>query len=154
VWGTIPEIYWRADQPVAGRFVHHRFVVRLGDREVDAREVARNPRLRERWDLLLADLRDEPPVLVLDASHRDAGGFGTHAPEDYPLGQFLADEYTQIATVRGTRIWKHGSPPHHASETPPPRTSVDISFTCIEMGRPDGTPFGSRRSTGLFQAIQ
>jgi hypothetical protein len=46
-------------------------------------------------------------VLVLDASHRDAGGFGTLAPEDFPLGQVLHDEYTQIATIRGTRIWRH-----------------------------------------------
>jgi Dolichyl-phosphate-mannose-protein mannosyltransferase len=107
VWGTIPEIYWRADRPVAGRFVHHQFVVRIGDREVDAREVAHDQRLRERWDLLLADLRDEPPVLVLDASHRDAGGFGTHAPEEFPLGPFLHDEYTQVATIRGTRIWQY-----------------------------------------------
>jgi hypothetical protein len=107
VWGTIPEIYWRANRPVAGRFVHHQFVVRLGDREVDARAIARDPRLRERWDLLLSDVRDEPPVLVLDASHRDAGGFGTHPPEEFPLGHFLSNEYTQIATVRGTRIWKH-----------------------------------------------
>jgi hypothetical protein len=107
VWGTIPEIYWRAGRPVAGRFVHHRFVVQIGDRRVDAHEVARDPRLRERWDILLADLRDEPPVLVLDASHRDAGGFGTHPPEQFPLGQILSDEYAQIGTVRGTRIWKH-----------------------------------------------
>ena len=117
VWGTIPEIHWRANRPVAGRFVHHRFVVQIGDREVDAREVARDPRLRERWDLLLADLQNEPPVLVLDASHRDAGGFGTHAPEDFPLGRVLSEQYEQIATVRGTRIWKHVSSTARTSET-------------------------------------
>jgi Dolichyl-phosphate-mannose-protein mannosyltransferase len=107
VWGTIPEIYWRSNRPIAGRFVHHGFVVKLGNREVfDARDIADDPRARERWDLLLTDLRDDPPVLVLDASHRDRGGFGL-APEDFPVGQMLRDDYTKITTVRGTRIWKH-----------------------------------------------
>jgi hypothetical protein len=106
VWGTVPEIYWRANRPVAGRFIHHNFVVRLGSRAVDARNIPDHPRVRERWDLLLADIRDQPPVLVLDASHRDRGGFGL-APEGFPLGPMLRNEYTKIATVRGTRIWKH-----------------------------------------------
>jgi hypothetical protein len=108
VWGTIPEIYWRADRPIAGRFVHHRFVIQLGDREiVEGDRVLEDARLRERWDLMLADLRDEPPVLVLDASHRDPGGFGNRPPEAFPLGEILRDEYTHVATVSETRIWKH-----------------------------------------------
>jgi hypothetical protein len=108
VWGAVPEIYWRADRPVAGRFVHHRFVIQLGDHEVPAADTALDdPRLRERWALLLNDLRERPPVLVLDASHRDLGGFGRHHAEDSPLGAVLRDEYTHIATVSKTRIWKH-----------------------------------------------
>lgn len=108
VWGAVPEIYWRADRPVAGRFVHHRFVIQLGDREAPAANGALDdPRLRERWELLLNDLRARPPVLVLDASHRDLGGFGKHHAEDSPLGALLREQYTHIATVSKTRIWKH-----------------------------------------------
>jgi len=108
VWGAVPEIYWRSDRPVAGRFVHHRFVIQLGDNEADAGDTALNdPRLRERWDLLLSSLRDRPPVLVLDASHRDLGGFGKHHVEDSPLGPVLREQYTHVATISKTRIWKH-----------------------------------------------
>jgi 4-amino-4-deoxy-L-arabinose transferase-like glycosyltransferase len=108
VWGAVPEIYWRSNRPVAGRFVHDRFVVQLGDREADAGAPALDdPRLRERWDLLLGNLRDRPPVLVLDASHRDLGGFGKHHVEDTPLGPVLREQYRHIATVTKTRIWKH-----------------------------------------------
>lgn len=118
VWGAVPEIYWRTDRPVAGRFVHHRFVVQLGDKETAAGDTALDdPRLRERWDLLLGSLRERPPVLVLDASHRDLGGFGKHHVEDSPLGQVLRDEYTHIATVSKTRIWKHKSSIDHDVET-------------------------------------
>jgi Dolichyl-phosphate-mannose-protein mannosyltransferase len=119
VWGAVPEIYWRSDRPVAGRFVHHRFLVQLGDKEAYAGDAALDdPRLRARWDLLLSDMRARPPVLVLDASHRDLGGFGKHHVEDSPLGQVLRDEYTHIATVSKTRIWKHASSIDHDAETP------------------------------------
>jgi hypothetical protein len=108
VWGAVPEIYWRSDRPVAGRFVHHRFLVQLGDKAAYAGDTAlADPRLRARWDLLLSDLRARPPVLVLDASHRDLGGFGKHRVEDSPLGPVLREQYTHIATVSKTRIWKH-----------------------------------------------
>jgi hypothetical protein len=108
VWGAVPEIYWRSGRPVAGRFVNHTFVVQLGDREAPVGDVALDdPRLRARWDLLLSNLRDRPPVLVLDASHRDLGGFGKHHVEDTPLGAVLREQYTHIATVSKTRIWKH-----------------------------------------------
>ena len=108
VWGAVPEIYWRAQRPVAGRFVNHTFVVQLGDREASVGSVAvDDPRLEARWDLLLSNLRDRPPVLVLDASHRDLGGFGKHHAEDTPLGAVLREHYTLIATVSKTRIWKH-----------------------------------------------
>jgi Dolichyl-phosphate-mannose-protein mannosyltransferase len=118
VWGAVPEIYWRSDRPVAGRFVHHRFLVQLGDKQAYAGDaVLDDARLRERWDLLLADVRARPPVLVLDASHRDLGGFGKHHVEDTPLGQMLRDEYKHIATVSKTRIWKRLSPTDHEVET-------------------------------------
>jgi hypothetical protein len=108
VWGAVPEIYWRSDRPVAGRFVHHRFVIQAGDKDAYTDATALDdPRLRERWDLLLASLRANPPVLVIDASHRDVSGFGTHEPESFPIGRLLHDEYEQIAVVSNTRIWKH-----------------------------------------------
>ena len=66
-----------------------------------------DPRLRERWQLLLDDVRRRPPVLVLDASNRDLGGFGPHHAEDTPLGAVLHEQYTHIATVSKTRIWKY-----------------------------------------------
>ena len=118
VWGSVPEIYWRSERPVAGRFVHHRFVVQLGDEEASAGETAlHDRRLRDRWDLLLSDLRARPPVLVLDASHRDLGGFGKHHIEDSPLGPVLRDQYRNIATVSKTRIWMHTSSIEHEAET-------------------------------------
>jgi hypothetical protein len=108
VWGAVPEIYWRADRPVSGHFVHHQFVIQLGDQEAPAANTALDdPRLRERWQLLLDDVRRRPPVLVLDASNRDLGGFGPHHAEDTPLGAVLHEQYTHIATVSKTRIWKY-----------------------------------------------
>lgn len=108
VWGAVPEIYWRADRPVSGRFVHHQFVTQLGNNEVPAGDTALDdPRLRERWELLLNSVRERQPVLVLDAGHRDLGGFGKHHAEDSPLGPVLREQYTHIATVSKTRIWKY-----------------------------------------------
>ena len=107
-WGAVPEIYWRSNRPVAGRFVQHEFVVQLGDREAPAGDAALDdPRLRARWELLLEDVRQHPPVLVLDAGHRDLGGFGKHDLQETPLGALLRDEYHHVATVNKTKIWKH-----------------------------------------------
>lgn len=106
VWGAAPEIAWRIDRPIAGRFVNDWYVMQLGWNDVDA-GAPDHERLRERWDELLDDVRADPPILVIDTSPRGMDGFGPYHLEDSPLGPILRQSYTRIESVFGYGIWRY-----------------------------------------------
>jgi hypothetical protein len=105
VWGSMPDLYWRADRSPGGAFVTTDFLVgkdawhRGSARLPDATPGARTAFLRA--------LRRHPPKLVLDTSTANIRGYGR-----YPLGvipsvkAFVDAHYRRTATVHRVTIYE------------------------------------------------
>ena len=67
IWGSFPEVYWKADRPPGGGLVHSYFVTGLSGGR-DAGPDTLKDATPGAEALLLRNLRDHPPALVLDTS--------------------------------------------------------------------------------------
>jgi hypothetical protein len=104
VWGAYPEVYWRSDRRLAGGFVHHGFLTGFWGGAGSGRAD------EERWDDFLADLRADPPALVVDSSPTNIGEFERYPIAGSPLQVFLDDEgYTRVGVFDGMPIWQRAS---------------------------------------------
>ncbi|MCU1353216.1 MAG: glycosyltransferase, partial [Acidimicrobiales bacterium] len=104
IWGSFPEVYWAADRPPGGALVHSDFVTGLsGGRPAGRGTVADATPGAAR--VLLTQLRDDPPALVLDTSTTDLRHYGAYPIRDFPdLDRFLRARYREVARVRGVRV--------------------------------------------------
>jgi hypothetical protein len=104
VWGAYPEVYWRSDRRLAGGFVHHGFLTGFW------RGASSDRADEERWDDFLADLRADPPALVVDSSPTNIGEFERYPIAGSPLQDFLDDEgYRRVGVFDGMPIWQRAS---------------------------------------------
>ena len=111
IWGSAPEIAWRADRPIAGGFVHSGWLTTLWSDDSDAptpigRAIAGDERLARRWREYLAAVRCGAPKLVIDTSPRGVAGFDRYPLESSPLGPYLERRYDDIGVVGGMKIWR------------------------------------------------
>jgi len=103
VWGAFPEVYWKSDRPLAGGFIHHGFLTGFWAGGSTQDEDVYN----ERWEKFLADLRADPPALVVDSSATNVGEFERYPIAGSPLETFLDDEgYTRVGVFDGMPIWR------------------------------------------------
>jgi hypothetical protein len=103
VWGAFPEVYWRSDRPLAGGFIHHGFLTGFWSGVPGGDEAVSD----ERWDEFLADLRADPPALVVDSSATNVGEFERFPIAGSPLETFLEEEgYTRVGVFDGMPMWR------------------------------------------------
>jgi hypothetical protein len=103
VWGAFPEVYWRSERRLAGGFVHHGFLTGFWRGDAAADDAGDD----ERWEEFLADLRSDPPALVVDSSPTNVGEFERYPIEGSPLESYLEDEgYTRVGVFDGMPIWQ------------------------------------------------
>jgi hypothetical protein len=109
VWGDAPEIYWQTNRSVAGAYVQPAFLTsQISGRGASAAGLP-PAAARERWRSFLADLRSNPPRVVVDTSSRRHGF--AYRPDEVPLGAFLRGNYELVATIRGMEVWVREPPP-------------------------------------------
>jgi hypothetical protein len=107
VWGDAPEIYLKTERSVAGAFVQSTFLTSMGSGRAAVRARLPEEAAERRWEVFLADLRAEPPQVVVDMSSRRRGF--EYRPEEVPLGDFLRSHYEFVDTIRGMEVWVHES---------------------------------------------
>jgi hypothetical protein len=105
VWGSYPEVLVAAERLPAGALVHSDFVTgRSGGREDPAVTLAlATPGALE---LMLDDLRANPPALILDTSTASDLGYQRYPISLFPdLAAFVADGYERVTVVSGVTVW-------------------------------------------------
>ncbi|MGH9027151.1 MAG: glycosyltransferase family 39 protein [Acidimicrobiia bacterium] len=103
VWGAFPEVYWRSDRRLAGGFVHHGFLTGFWRGDAAGGEAGDD----DRWEDFVADLRADPPALVVDSSPTNVGEFERYPIAGSPLEGFLEDEgYSRVGVFDGMPIWQ------------------------------------------------
>ncbi|MCU1358300.1 MAG: conserved rane protein of unknown function [Acidimicrobiales bacterium] len=107
VWGNEPEVYWESGRTPAGGFPHTEFFTGYsGGRRARLTTEADVPDLAL-YRRLVARLRRERPVLVIDtAAARDRGG-EWYPITGYPaITKLLHSRYHRVATVDGAPIYR------------------------------------------------
>ena len=106
VWGSYPEVLLRANRLPAGALVHTDFVTgRSGGREDPAVTLAlATPGALE---LMLADLRANPPELVLDTSTAGHLGYTNYPLSLFPeVDTFVTEGFERVGEVDGVTVWR------------------------------------------------
>jgi hypothetical protein len=106
VWGSFPEVLVEAERLPAGALVHTDFVTgRSGGREDPAVTLAlATPGALE---IMMDDLRANPPELVLDTSTASHLGYANYPLTLFPeVADFVHDNYQQVTDVGGVTVWQ------------------------------------------------
>lgn len=111
VWGNAPEILWRAHRLPAGGYPHSEFFTGYSGGRVHTQSTEANtpdPVLYRDW---VADLRADPPALVVDTAAADIRGGRWFRLADFPeLADFVARHYHRVATIDGVPVYaRNGS---------------------------------------------
>ena len=107
VWGSFPEVYWKADRPPGGALVLSDFVTgRSGGRPTG--KATLSYATPGAYDLMLRRLRECPPALVLDTSTANIRGYRRYPIADFTeLADFLRTRgYEAVDRVDGVTILK------------------------------------------------
>jgi hypothetical protein len=106
VWGSYPELLVAADRLPGGGLVHTDFVVgRSGGREDPSTTLA--DAVPGAADIMLTQLSDSPPQLILDTSSAPPLGYTKYPTTLLPhLDRFIHDGYQQVAVVDGVNVWQ------------------------------------------------
>lgn len=110
MWGDYPEIYWSADRPPAGGFVHSGFVTGFSGQRAsglftlaDAAPGARST--------FIDSLHQHPPALIVDTSTTDLRHYGLYPMSVIPeLAAFVAAHYRRGAIIHGITIYRRDDP--------------------------------------------
>ena len=101
VWGDWPALYVESDRVMASRFPGFlRGFARGSDLPPDNWDTTPDV-----WPLLDADLAAHPPALIVDTSSAGWSDFARYPMRDYPVYEFVAFGYHQVAVVDGVVIY-------------------------------------------------
>jgi hypothetical protein len=103
VWGDFPEIYWKTNRAVAGAFVQPALLTSAVSGRASKHAGLPPAAAEERWRTFLADLRSNPPMVVIDTSSRRRGF--EYRPDEVPFGAYLRAHYELIDKIRGMEVW-------------------------------------------------
>lgn len=95
VWGFYPELYVLADRPPASRYVYANVLTGFIPWEHMEPEYDTSATIVPgTWDILMAELRDSRPALIIDTSPGRFRGYGKYPPQKFPLLRaMLAQQY-------------------------------------------------------------
>jgi len=106
IWGSFPEVLVRAERLPGGALVHTDFVTgRSGGREDPAVTLAlATPGALQ---IMMDDLYDHPPELVLDTSTTSDLGYANYPLTLFPeVAEFVYDNYQQVTVIGGVTVWQ------------------------------------------------
>jgi hypothetical protein len=110
VWGNVPQIYYAAERMPGVRFTFCNYLTGLSpgtrseyDPTVDPRKNAVN----SAWDLVVQDLEERKPALVLDTAAADMKFYGKFPVESFPrLATYLKEHYHPETSVNGVVFYR------------------------------------------------
>lgn len=106
IWGSFPEVLVEAERLPGGALVHTDFVTgRSGGREDPAvtLEMATSGALQ----IMLNDLEDHPPLLVLDTSTSSELGYSRYPMSLFPdVAAFVHGNYEHVIDIDGVAVWR------------------------------------------------
>jgi hypothetical protein len=106
VWGHMPEIYWAADRRPASRFITSGFPVGDWGSRPDG-DTSTNVPTPGAYELMMQDLRAQPPRVVLDTTPAAFRGSQYSPMKKYPeLRAFVDTGYTYVRTIDGIAIYE------------------------------------------------
>jgi hypothetical protein len=108
-WGSVPDLYWRADRTPGGAFVTTDFLVGKSAfrRDGRARLHDATPGARATF---LRSLRAHPPKLFLDTSTARFRGYSNYPLHVVPTVEAYVDaHYRRVAKIRGVTIYERTS---------------------------------------------
>jgi 4-amino-4-deoxy-L-arabinose transferase-like glycosyltransferase len=105
VWGHMPEIYWASDRRPASRFISSGFPVGDWGSRPDGDESTNVP-TPGAFELMMEDLRAQPPAVVLDTTPAAFRGSQYSPMREFPdLRAFVDAGYTYVRTIDGISIY-------------------------------------------------
>ncbi len=106
VWGHMPEIYWASDRRPASRFITNGFAVGdWGSRP--SGDTSTNVPTPGAFELMMDDLRMNPPAVVLDTTPAAFRGSQYSPMSKYPeLRTFVDRRYEYVRTIDGISIYE------------------------------------------------
>lgn len=104
-WGMHPEHYWLADRPPASRYLTAGLLTNFSGGR-DGPQVGERHGMEGSWPTLLAELRENPPRVIVDDSRGKP-----YAPARMPrLKRLLVGEYERSAVVGGAVVYVRVEP--------------------------------------------
>ena len=102
VWGQAPEIYWLSDRDPATRYPHVGFITGITPKRPGVPAyVLSTP---EAAELLLHDLRTNPPVLIIDAAIATIRGGDRYPLATSPIAAFVEAGYCEVDVIDDIRL--------------------------------------------------
>ncbi|MBU7600448.1 glycosyltransferase family 39 protein [Streptomyces sp. P38-E01] len=99
-WGMHPEHYWLADRPPASRYLTAGLLTNFSGGR-DGPTVGERYGMDGSWPTLLAEMREDPPRVIVDDSRGQP-----YEPARMPrLKRILAGEYERMAVVSGAVVY-------------------------------------------------
>lgn len=104
VWGQAPEIYWLSGRDPATRYPHVGFVTGITPKRPDVPAYVLST--ADAAQTMLADLRADPPTVIIDAAFDDVRGGDRYPMTSSPVAEFVADGYCQVQVIGQIRLFE------------------------------------------------
>jgi hypothetical protein len=116
VWGAMPDVYVSAQRLPTGVFLHDGYLTGnwASRSTVLSADIVSEAPYRERWNLFLDELTENPPEIVVDGA-RPGTDWAAYPPTRYPLGTLLERCYDADVRLDGLQLWRRD---HRACPTP------------------------------------
>ena len=102
VWGQAPEIYWLSDRDPASRYPHVGFITGITPKRPGVPAyVLSTP---EAAELLLRDLKTNPPALIIDAAIATIRGGDRYPLATSPIAAFVDDGYCEVDVIDDIKL--------------------------------------------------
>lgn len=110
IWGSFPELAVAVDRPIAGGMVHSDFVTGRSGGHSEGSDTL-SLAMDGAQDSMLADLRANPPAVIVDTSTSPALGYGNYPMTLLPpLAEFVEHGYQRGETLSGVTLWVRTAP--------------------------------------------
>jgi len=110
VWGNVPQIYYAAEREPGVRFTFCNYLTGLSPGTPSEYDPAVDPRanaVTAAWDMVVADLDDRRPTLVLDTAAAGMKSYGKFPVGSFPvLARYLGTHYRIEGTVNGVVFYR------------------------------------------------
>jgi hypothetical protein len=115
VWGNVPQLYYSASRRAGVRFTFCNYLTGLSPATPSEKLDSVDPgkaAVAWAWPLVLQDLEQNKPALVLDTAAAGFKSYGKFPIARYPqLADYLSIHYRIEAPIGGVVVWRRRSSP-------------------------------------------